>query len=134
MAAQAAGMPLRALVRMKKATAALNELINGAAGRLARIKHESQIYQTMRGDRVTPEFPMIEERKSSTIGRRAKREVTEFLQVSDRLLQTREQLDPKSSMFCLGCILCILEGDKAPSRPSIKKMKDCIRLRLKDAP
>jgi len=37
-------------------------------------------------------------------------------------------------MFCLGYILCILEGDKRPSPSSIQKMTDRIRVRLKDAP
>lgn len=129
MSARAAKATFRALVR----TIAPAELKTRteASKRLAQTKSESQIYQTMRGDRVIP--IVRDEDGNRQMGRRPAPEVTAFLQVASRYLETHQELGANSCMHCLAGVRCIAEGEWPPSSSSVRKMKERNRVRLKDA-
>ncbi len=132
MSARAAKATFRALVR--RMTPDELERRVEAARQLAQTKIESQIYQTRRGDRVIPRLPSHEDSQISPTGRRPEHEVTAFLQVASRYLETHQKLGANSCMYCLAGVLCIAEGELSPPQSSLQKMKERIRVRLKDAP
>jgi len=129
MAARAAKATLHALVK-KMMPEELERSVN-ASRQFAQTKYQSQIYQTMRGDRVIP--IVRDEDGNRQMGRRAAPEVTAFLQVASRYLETHQELGANSSMHCLAGIRCIAEGERLPSPSSVRKMKERNRVRLKDA-
>lgn len=131
MSAQAAKATFSALVRTI-APAELERRVE-ANRQLAQAKSESEIYQTRRGDRVIPRFPTHDDRKISPTGRRPEREVTAFLQVAARYLETHEQWKLNATVDCLAGVLCIAEGELSPSLSSLQIMKERNRVRLKDA-
>ena len=129
MAARAAKATLHALVK-KMMPEELERSVN-ASRQFAQTKYQSQIYQTMRGDRVIP--IVRDEDGNRQMGRRAAPEVTAFLQVASRYLETHQELGANSNMHCLAGIRCIAEGERLPSPSSVRKMKERNRVRLKDA-
>lgn len=129
MAARAAKATFHALVK-KTMPEELERSVN-ASRQVAQTKYQSQIYQTMRGDRVIP--IVRDEDGNRQMGRRAAPEMTAFLQVASRYLETHQELGANSCMHCLAGVRCIAEGEWPPSSSSVRKMKERNRVRLKDA-